>query len=144
MMIYRQFLNKEVVNKNKEKGYVLSFDENHLAINYPDIRYPDDEKSYDPNIAFKNGYLTFIDKELNDLVLSLINERNKQKENEIGLIEKNHDFIVKRYKQVIKRHHELVKKVSILKQLFGDDFIYPPYVAFMRKYEKMLPRRSYY
>ena len=43
---------KKVVNKNNEVGVVLSFDNDHII-----VKYPNDEKTYKPDIALKQVFL---------------------------------------------------------------------------------------
>ena len=141
-MNYQPFLNQIVVNKEKQQGTVISINEDQVIINYPDIRYPNDEKTYNTKIAFKNGYLSFTNDDLNTLMSSIIISGEKEIEKQKAFINKNHDVIVKRHHLIIKQNQELKKKLKILKQLFGDDFIYPPYVEFMKKYGKIIPRKN--
>ena len=44
-----QFLNKEIINKNNERGLVVSFDDEHIV-----IKYENEERTYCPDVAFKN------------------------------------------------------------------------------------------
>ena len=137
MMNCQQFLHKEVINKNNEKGQVLSFDENHIVIKYTQV-----EKTYNPDIAFKNGFLTFIDESLNNIFLNKVSENIKTQEEEQKLFKKNHEIVAQRHREILKAYRKLKKKNEVMKTLFGGDFVYPPYAEFMKKYEKIVPRQS--
>ena len=49
-----KFLNQEIINKNNERGLVTFFDDDHIVIKYPNC-----DKIYCPEIAFKNDFLAF-------------------------------------------------------------------------------------
>ena len=82
-MNYLEFLNKEVINKENEKGVVVSFDDINIK-----IRYFDKEKIYSTKISLKNKYLRFLDEKLNNII------EEEFKEKETHKVERtNHEII---------------------------------------------------
>lgn len=132
-MNYKNFLNKQVVNKNNEVGVVLSFDSDHIV-----IKYLSDEKTYYPDTAFKSGFLTFKSKRLKQLIdQDLLNKEIANKKKEKELAEKHKKYNTKRT-TVNKIYKRLCAKNRILLALFGNDFIYPPLEEFEKKYKELI------
>ena len=136
-MDYQKFVNQEVENIDGECGVVISFNDTHIVIKYPNV-----EKTYNPNIAFTNKYLSFVNDDLN----LLINEDLEAKAN----IKKQEDEInAKKAKELLElkiKVKNLVKKLSrknqILQDLFGSDFLYPPYVEFLRTFARYIEKEA--
>lgn len=125
-----QFLNKEVINSDGQKGIVTSFDGTFVSVKYENI-----EKSYRFDLAFKNKFLSFVDDALNSIIEEeLLKKYKKEAEHEKEL-QKVHDDVLEKINRVNKLHDELEKKNDIMLGLFGRDFKYPPYVKFMKKYK---------
>ena len=136
-MNYQLFINQQVINKNNVTGVAISIDEEHVT-----IKYDSEEKTYNTNIAFKNGFLKFVKDEYNQLMSGDISskdeiELNKQKE-----VENNHEHYVKITKEANEEFKVLSAKNSVMKKLFGSDFKYPPYEEFVKKYKHVL--KKYY
>ena len=90
-----QFLNKEIINKNNERGLVVSFDDKHIV-----IKYENEERTYCPDIAFKNKFLSFLDNSLNLSFyedLSIKEELKLQHEKEA---EANRKIVINRSKKI--------------------------------------------
>ena len=131
-MNYSNFINKQIINKNNQIGTVISFDKEHIV-----IKYDSSEKTYNPDIALKNGFLTFIDDELNQLIKEDLDHKEiiiKEKEE---IKKSNNQKCTARRKQIRKMFKDLYKKYKLLQSLFGYDFIYPPYEEFKKKYKYM-------
>lgn len=124
-----QFLNKEVINKNNQKGIVISFDDKYIV-----IRYQDEDKIYVPDPAFKNGFLSFTDDNLNSLInddLQCKKIAEEQKEKELEKIKKE---AIQRIQRINEINDKLIRKWFDLQKLFGEDFIYPPLEEFKKQY----------
>lgn len=127
----QHFMNKEIINKNNEKGIVVSFDDTYIV-----IKYQNEEKTYNPNIAFKNGFLSFIDKDLNNLLMEDVKNEEDKKIKEEELAVNNRKKTVARIKKLREVYWDLSFKNRRLKKLFGSDFVYPPLVEFIKKHKK--------
>lgn len=133
MLNYSLFINKEVTNANNESGVVTSFDKDNIV-----VTYPSGNKTYKQALAFKNNFLKFKDENLN----SLINEDQSNlqieiKRKEESLIKAQDDY-KNRAKVINRRYKELKGKQYMLRQLFGGDFVYPPYKEFKKKYNHII------
>ncbi len=129
MLDYTQFIGQQIVNKDGQIGKVIVFNKERIKVGYEK-----EEKLYSPDIAFKCGAIKFVEGTLNQLINQDIEDKDKTnqvKEQKVAKI--NQEAKVK-IKKAIDRYKELDKKVYILKQLFGQDFIYPPMVEFQKKY----------
>ena len=128
-MDYTLFINKEIINKNNIKGIVISFDKEHIV-----IRYESDEKTYNPDIAFKSKFLSFVDDSLNTLIEeNLFNKEQEQIQKEVTAKD-NRRKAVNRTKKVREMYTKLERKNRMMMSLFGRDFLYPPYIEFKKKY----------
>lgn len=124
-MNYLEFLNKEVINKENEKGVVVSFDDINIK-----IRYFDKEKIYSTKISLKNKYLRFLDEKLNNIIEEEFKEKETHKVERTNHEGRNNKFQFKseRDKEI---YCELIYKDMKLKELFGYDFEYPPLKKFI-------------
>ena len=132
-----QFLNKEIINKNNERGLVVSFDNERIV-----IKYENKEITYCPDVAFKNEFLSFLDSSLNLLInedLSIKEELKLQHEKEA---EDNHKTVINRSKKINKLYKKISAKNATLQSLFGRDFKYPPFIEFEKKYKRYITRRN--
>ena len=130
-----QFLNKEIINKNNERGLVVSFDDEHIV-----IKYKNEERTYCPDIAFKNKFLSFLDNSLNlsiDEDLSIKEELILQHEKEA---EANRKIVINRSKKINELYKKISAKNATLQSLFGRDFQYPPLVEFEKKHRCYITR----
>ena len=138
-MNYSAFINKEVVNKNNQKGITISFNEEHVV-----VKYDSEEKTYNPDVAFKNGFLSFINSDLNKTFTEELT--NKEKENE--LIEQqgrdNDAIAIQRNKVINEMYKKLDAKNRMMQALFGGDFKYPPYIEFYKIYKNIIKRVHWY
>ena len=132
-----QFLNKEIINKNNEKGLVVFFDDEHIV-----IKYETEEKTYFPEVAFKTKFLSFLDTTLNFLIeedLKVKEEDRAQREKQVA---ENHRKSVVRTKKINELYKKISAKNSALQSLFGRDFQYPPFIEFEKKYRCYITRRT--
>ena len=132
-----QLINKVVINKNNEQGKVIS-------VNGPNItvKYDSEEKTYNFDIAFKNKFLSFLDEVVNQEIDNhLSNKESEEKKNE-ELVKKNDEIAKKRSNSINTLYEKLYYKNQIMKGLFGGDFIYPPYVEFVKKYKHLISVRT--
>ena len=137
-MNFNDFINQKIINKKDEEGVVISFDKERIIIKYDEC-----EKSYNPDVALKNGFITFIDSSYQEKInryLVLVDDETKKNEE---LVAKNDRIAYKRSKDVLKKHERLVKKAYILRAMFGQDFIYPPLLEFERKYHNLFIKDDY-
>ena len=135
-MNYKDFLNAKVVNKNNEEGVVLAFDKEHVV-----VKYSNDEKTYNPDVAFKTGFLFFENKQLQQLIsddLSIKEEIAKQAEEAQKESERKD---LARRKKVNEEYKKLSIKNNILLSLFGADFEYPPFKDFEKKYKHLIVKK---
>ena len=122
-----EFLSKEIMNKNQEVGTVLSIDENFVVVNFPSGK-----KTYGTEFTFRQGYLSFVDDNLNALINQYFQNKDAvQKSRAQAREEKQAEFLAKSA-QVNKEYKQLCKKNKNLKKWFGQDFVYPP----LRKFEQ--------
>ena len=136
-MNYNDFLNKQVANKNKQVGVVLSFDNEHII-----VKYPNDEKTYHPDIAFKTGFLTFKNKSLKRIIdQDLLDKDIATKKKEEELAENCRKYLIRRNK-VNETYKRMYIKNRMLLALFGKDFIYPPMKEFEKKYKHLIDRST--
>jgi len=136
-MNYNDFLNKQVVNKNNELGVVLSFDNKYII-----VKYPNDEKTYNPDVAFKTGFLAFKNKSLKRLIDQDLLDKDiaaKKKEEELA---ENHRKYQARRKKVNETYKRMYEKNGMLLALFGEDFVYPPIKEFEKKYKHLIDRSA--
>lgn len=131
-----QFLNKEIINKDNQRGTVISFDENHLV-----VRYENEQKIYYPDIAFKSKYLSFLDSNLNILIDEDLSIKEQEEYVREQTIIRNHNIAVERNKRVNEYYAKLSAKNSFLQKLFGCDFQYPPLVKFKKQYRHLIRNR---
>ncbi|MDY6430994.1 MAG: hypothetical protein SPL00_04310 [Bacilli bacterium] len=127
------FLNKEIINKSNQRGVVTYFDETHLK-----VKYEKEEKTYSSLVAFKNKFLSFLDDSLNALIEEELSiKEQEESKNEAEKI-KNQSDIALRNKKAAEEYKRLSSKNSILQSLFGNDFIYPPYLKSVKQYKHLL------
>ena len=122
-----QFLNKEIINKNNEKGLVVFFDDDHII-----IKYQTEEKTYFPEVAFKNKFLSFLDSALNILIEEDLNQKEEQRLQREKEVADNHRKVVNRSKKINELYKKISAKNNALQSLFGRDFQYPPFIEFER------------
>ena len=129
-MDYKQFIDKTVITKNQDIGQTVSFDNERII-----VRFNNGDKTYNPKVAFTNRFLTFKDEHLNHL----INAEFVEKENQIiEQRDRAHKKAITRYKKVNALYQQLKKKDQIMKQLFGRDFIYPPFKELEKQYRLVI------
>lgn len=132
-MNFELFKEKEIVNQNNERGLVVSFDEEHIT-----VRYENNEKTYNSIISLSNKFLMFLDKNLNDEIEKYLLDKSQQKTKEEKQAQNNNQIVVKRNKKIIKTYERLLIKNRVMKSLFGNDFLYPPYEQFKKKYRLII------
>ena len=132
-----QFLNKEIINKNNEKGLVVFFDDDHII-----IKYQTEEKTYFPEVAFKNKFLSFLDSALNILIGEDLNQKEEQRLQREKEVADNHRKVVNRSKKINELYKKISAKNNALQSLFGRDFQYPPFIEFEKKYRCYITRRT--
>ena len=129
-MDYQQFIGKEVLSKNQQRGQTVSFDKDRIT-----VRFNDGDKIFNPTVAFSNHFLTFLDEQLNCLINAEFVEKEKQ------IIEDRqqaHKKAISRYKKVNALYQQLKKKDQMLKALFGRDFVYPPFKELEKQYRLVI------
>ena len=132
-----QFLNKEIINKNNEKGLVVFFDDEHIV-----IKYQTEEKTYFPEVAFKKKFLSFLDSTLNILIEEDLNQKEEQRLQHEKDVADNHRKVVNRSKKINELYKKISAKNNTLQSLFGRDFQYPPFIEFEKKYRCYITRRT--
>ena len=129
------FLNQTVINKNNERGIVVDCNDDHIIIKYKDI-----SKTYSFDAVFKNHFLSFIDCSLNSLIDEYLSKKDEELTTHKKLIADNNAYAIKRNKEIIEKYKKLHEKELILKELFGYDFVYPPFSQFKKEYKKYIIR----
>ncbi len=128
-----KFINAEVITKTNEKGIITFFDGDNIR-----VKFENGEKTYKVYLAFKNGFISLIDKSLNEAILGIVNERAVNSRMRKDEAAKNQKIAVKRNEVINKKYSELKQKDHILKCLFGNDFEYPPFKEFKKKYKNYI------
>lgn len=123
-----ELINKEVINKNNEKGVVISIDEKHTVVNFDGV-----EKTFNTLLAFKIGFLKFVNAEDNKIITSKIEEIDQNIRKIKEAKEKQERETLLRNKKAYETLASLTNKHKILMQLFGNDFVYPPLEEFKKK-----------
>lgn len=132
-MNYQLFLNQAVVNKRNESGIVKSIDETYIV-----VEYKDKTQSYNREIAFKNKFLIFNDPKLNQMIDEEVNHKEQEQvDKEQADVEARKEYILRK-ENIRAQFFELQSKMRTLKRLFGDDYIYKPYVEFVKRYQHMI------
>lgn len=130
MMNFNDFINKQVKNNAGEVGLVISIDKEYTV-----IKYENNEKTYNTDIVFKNKYLCFVnendDKEMDNYVNHRVDEEIKKQQ----LFKDNDRKSIVRQHKVHALYKKMRRKNSLMLRLFGDDFVYPPYEEFKKKYK---------
>lgn len=142
-MDFQIFLNQNIINKNGELGIVSSIDGNNVVVQYEEVF-----KTYNTIIAFSKYFLKFvIDIVQNQIELYLNEVKKKQnileeqiKDNNAKAIEKNKKFEEGLDKKIMERYKELWHKDYKMKQLFGQDFKYPP----LRRLQRIIDEKALY
>lgn len=132
-MLLNTLINQEVLNSNGEKGIVISFDEEHIV-----IKYPNKEVTYVTDIILKNEFITFINPQLNKLVEEYKNSKEEEKQNKQVIKDKNEENVIELRKRINEMYKKLYYKNKMMKALFGHDFLYPPYIEFKKKYKNVI------
>ena len=137
-MDFQEFINQKVINKKQEEGIVVSFDKEHIVVQYEEVT-----KNYNPDVALKNGFLSFVDSNLQGKIKQYYVLQTEEEEKDKELKSKTAKVATRRNKDVIEKHKRLVRKAWYLQGFFGPDFIYPPLEEFEKKYNKLLIKRTY-
>lgn len=127
-MNYKQFINQVTINSNNERGVVSSFDDEHIV-----IRYENNEKTYNQETAFSKKFLRFENNILNQIIKNDINKRNIQEMKNQQIINRNEKAARKRNRRILEEYEFISSKNKTLQRLFGKDFLYPPYLEFVKK-----------
>lgn len=136
-MNYQDFINQMVINQNKESGVVIAFDIEHIIIQYENIT-----KTYNGDIAFKTGFLKFINPKYQQIISEyLLNQESLNKKKE-EIANNNQERCIKRHHKIDETYQMLKKKNKVLLYLFGSDFIYPPYQEFKKKYKQQISQKE--
>ena len=125
-----QFINQEVININNESGIVISFDDDYVV-----VKYNNTEKTYSRDIVFSNKYLAFKEQSLNQMIQEDLLLKEKTKKQQEEQFSKNRETIIDRRNRINNIYKKLLHKNEIMKLLFGNDFLYPPYVEYIKKYK---------
>ena len=134
-MNFAEFLNKRIINKNNERGVIISIDENYVTIKFENV-----EKAYNTKIVFENKFISFVDKNLEDLLNEQSNIYKNQSLLEEEKIQKEKKNYIKKYKAVEKLYYYYQYKQRILKSYFGRDYIYPPFLKLKKKFKDIVDR----
>lgn len=126
---YSQFIDKEIITKNGNKGLVVDLTDERIT-----IKFPTAQEMYKPDVAFKSSYIKFINESLHSQMMKIINNDDEEKEKHQAVIDKINKEAQKRNKRASQLFLELEKKDKDLKRLFGRDFIYPPFEQFKKRF----------
>ena len=136
-MDYSVLINKTIRNKNGQEGIVVAFNNEHIVVRYSNV-----EKTYNPDVAFKNGFLCFVDEPLNKLMFEETADKENKRLQREQEFENNNKAAVKRVNQINKTYKTLLKKSRMMQSLFGSDFEYPPLVEFIKKYRLFINKEK--
>ena len=139
MYNFSDFINKEIVNRNNDRGIIESLNNDNVV-----VKYPNETKTYKTQICFANGFLTFVDDQFNQQMKEIIEGNIKQKEEDRQALIKNQEDVIHKYKKITEQYRQLCQKDSVMKALFGPDFDYPPLVEFKKKYKNMVLEVSFF
>lgn len=132
-MNFAQFLNKKVLNKQNEKGVITSFDDEHITIKYSTF-----EKTYNPKITFTNGYLSLVNSKDNQQVKNYYLDQQHQDEQHEQFVKDVYTKTINKRNKINQTFKRLFFKNLKLKSLFGEDFVYKPYIEFVIKYQDFI------
>ena len=127
-MDFNQFIDKTVKTKQGDIGTVIAIDKENI-----DVSFNGQVKTYNYIVAFKNGFLSFVDDTLNFLIGVELGELDKNQLIKEMVHQVKHLHDVKRNEEVTTEYKRLKAKQRTLKYLFGYDFVYPPYKEFYKK-----------
>jgi hypothetical protein len=134
---YEQFINQEILNSNGVRGRVVTLTNERITIEFPNER-----KIFKPDLAFKSSSIKFADEVLNAQMMAIINDEEKKEEERKKALDKVDKEVRKRNKRACDLYYELDTKEQFLKTLFGDDFVYPPFTEFKKKFPYAKRRNS--
>ena len=138
-MDYQLFINQQVVDYQGQTGVVVSFDKEHIV-----IQQNKEQTTYNPDIAFKNEAIRFVESRLNNLIKEDIESRHNAATAHQQKIDKINKEAIKRNKMASDKYIELEKKDKVLKRLFGNDFVYPPFALLKKKFPHAKRKKEWY
>ena len=129
----QRFLGATVLTKNGQTGVVSAIQEGKATVAFEGVT-----KTYDIKMAFERGFLRFTDETINhNLEEEMAAAKKKDGEEESRQAAERAAYVEK-YKQANEEFKDLRHKAAVMKKLFGDDFVYPPFVEHVRKYRNCL------
>lgn len=134
---YDQFINQEIINSSGIKGLVVALTNERITIEFPNER-----KIFKPDLAFKSSSIKFVNETLNAQMMLIINGEEKKEEEHQLALNKINEEAKKRNRRACDRYIELEKKDKELKRLFGQDFDYPPFEIFKKKFPHSKRRKT--
>ena len=137
-MNYESFINQKITNYKGQRGHIVSFDQERVT-----VQLGNEQVIYKPDIAFKNKALVFDDERFNQLMNSGLEQQDAEAEAYKKKIEKINKEAIKVNVMSSKKFLELKRKNDTLKNLFGSDFDYPPFLALKKKFPQSKQRDAY-
>jgi len=134
---YDQFINQKIINSSRIEGLVVALTNERITIEFSNER-----KIFKPDLAFKSSSIKFVDETLNEAMMAIINGENKKEEEHKAMLNKINEEAKKRNRRACDRYIELEKKDCELKRLFGQDFNYPPFEEFKKKFPHSKRRKT--
>ena len=132
-MKFDEYLNQHVVTKDNKEGVIVSFDSEHVVIDFNGIR-----KTFVTELVFKQKYFYFINDKYNKIIDEYLNNLEKQKELDEFNKNKVNEIAINRNKRIRDMFLKISEKNKKMLMLFGRDFVYPPYAKFIKKYKRFL------
>lgn len=135
MLISSNFESKEIMNKAHEVGVVVSLDENYTI-----VKYPSGEKKYSTECVFRKGLLSFTYESLNEMIQQHLRDKDADQKAREKVLKNKLVWLRKKSLEANELYKRLLEKQSFLKAIFGEDFVYPPFEKFEKKYGNLIIR----
>ena len=135
MLISSDFESKEIMNKAHEVGVVLSLDEDYTI-----VKYPSGEKKYSTECVFRKGLLSFTYESLNEMIQQHLRDKDADQKAREKVLKNKLVWLRKKSLEANELYKRLLEKQSFLKAIFGEDFVYPPFEKFEKKYGNLIIR----
>lgn len=136
-MDHQAFIGKKIRTTQGGEGIVTEFGDTYVT-----IRFLSEEKSYAWAVGFKNKFLSFLDENLNQIIQDELDAQDLAVRKHAEEIETKKKSLADRKERLQKEYEKLLSKNQAMKVLFGSDFLYPPYIEFMKEYGRVVEKKD--
>ena len=127
-------LHRKVKNRLNEAGEITACEDEKVVVTYQSGK----EQTLYFAIAYEKGYLEFLDEEDRTEIHSLYEEALTEERKHQAEIEARHQQIAAERKLAQEELLKLEYTAKKMQRLFGNDFIYPPYLAFLNSHPYLI------